>query len=448
MQSKLPAKIRNSIFPNWANQPAGKINNKSILSSLILHLHPARLPENVLRFTHTFGLGGMAALLFVIQVSSGMLLRFVYEPFPGKAYESIVALQNEMLFGQLVRNIHHWSGILLIIVLLLHLLRVYFTGAFHNKRQFTWIIGLGLFITIILANFTGYLLPWDQLSYWAITVSTNMLLYIPLIGEWLQQIIVGGVEVGSSTLLFFYTMHTGFIPLFIVILMVFHFWRIRKAGGVVIPEDDDKLKYVATIPNLVVRELVVALVLIAGILLLSTFFNAPLQAKANPDLSPNPSKAPWYFMGLQELLLHFHPLFAVLIIPAIILIALFLLPYLQYDSDKKGRWFFSDKGQKMGVITAIFAFVLTLCFVIADEYMAGISTWLSDFPTSITDGLLPLSVIGAFLTGFYFFVKKKYAALNNESIQTLFIFLLVSFLALSFIGIWFRGAGMELVIFP
>ncbi len=448
MQSKLPAKIRNSIFPNWANQPAGKINNKSILSSLILHLHPARLPENVLRFTHTFGLGGMAALLFVIQVSSGMLLRFVYEPFPGKAYESIVALQNEMLFGQLVRNIHHWSGILLIIVLLLHLLRVYFTGAFHNKRQFTWIIGLGLFIMIILANFTGYLLPWDQLSYWAITVSTNMLLYIPLIGEWLQQIIVGGAEVGSSTLLFFYTMHTGFIPLFIVILMVFHFWRIRKAGGVVIPEDDDKLKYVATIPNLVVRELVVALVLIAGILLLSTFFNAPLQAKANPDLSPNPSKAPWYFMGLQELLLHFHPLFAVLIIPAIILIALFLLPYLQYDSDKKGIWFFSDKGQKMGIMTAIFAFVLTLCFVIADEYLVGLSTWLSDFPTPITDGLLPLSVIGAFLTGFYFFIKKKYAALNNESIQTLFIFLLVSFLTLSFIGIWFRGAGMELVIFP
>ncbi|MGB5893398.1 MAG: cytochrome b N-terminal domain-containing protein, partial [Ignavibacteriaceae bacterium] len=150
-----------------------------VLTNIFLHLHPANVREDAIVFNRTFGLGGIAALLIVFQFITGIMLRFYYEPFPGLAYDSIVFLQNNVLFGRLIRNIHHWSGVFLVIVTFLHLLRTFFTGAYQSPRQVNWIIGLLLFALVIFSNFTGYLLPWDQLAYWAITVSTSILQYIP-----------------------------------------------------------------------------------------------------------------------------------------------------------------------------------------------------------------------------------------------------------------------------
>ena len=120
-------------------------------------------------------------------------------------------------------------------MVVLHLLRVFFTGGFHAPRQFNWVIGLGLLVCVLASNFTGYLLPWDQLSYWAITISTGMLSYIPLAGDWLQRAARGGDEIGQATLIIFYSLHTTFIPVALVVLAGFHFWRVRKARGVVVP---------------------------------------------------------------------------------------------------------------------------------------------------------------------------------------------------------------------
>lgn len=414
--------------------------------NLVLHLHPRTVPENSLKLTHTWGLGGMALVLFVLQVFTGTLLRFVYEPMPGKAYESIVFLQNDVLFGQLIRNIHHWSGMLLVVVVFLHLLRVFFTGAFHTQRQSNWLIGLSLLACVILTNFTGYLLPWDQLAYWAITVSTSMFQYIPGIGIWLQQMIRGGQEVDAMTLLRFYTLHTSVIPVAAIILMAFHFWRVRKAGGVVVPGGNSETDHrtVTTIPNLVLRELVVALVLIAAILIFSVFFNAPLQAKANPGFSPNPAKAPWYFAGIQELLLHFHPLLAVLLIPLFITCLLVVLPYIKYDSTISGTWFISLRGRRTGIVAALMALIITPLAIIADEYWVGFSGWLPGIPTVISNGFMPVCIVLAAIVGIYLFIKGKWATSNNEAIQAVFILLLVSFAILTVTGIWFRGPGMAL----
>jgi quinol-cytochrome oxidoreductase complex cytochrome b subunit len=375
---------------------------------------------------------------------------FVYEPSPGLAYESIVSLQDDVMFGKLVRNIHHWSANFLIAVVFLHLLRVYFTGAYHAPRQFNWIIGLSLLLAILMSNFTGYLLPWDQLSYWAITICTGMIGYAPVIGEWLQSVIRGGAEIGSATLINFYTFHTTVVPVFLILLMAFHFWRVRKAHGVVVPRSpeegpDAEPEYVLTLPNLLFREFVVALILIAFIMTVAVFFNAPLGDAANPGMSPNPAKAPWYFLGLQELLLHFHPLFAVVIIPVLGIGALVLIPYLKYDAAVSGVWLLSHKGRRMAVVAALTALVATPVWILVDEHWVDFTAWLPGVPPAVSNGLLPTGILLAAVAGYYIHLKRRFSASNNEAIQTSFILLTVVFLVLTATGVWFRGAGMALV---
>jgi len=148
--------------------------NKGNYRGFVFHLHPPRVSIASIRFNRTFGLGGMAFLLFLIQGLTGMLLRFAYVPSPEQAYDSVLFIENSILFGGFVRNIHHWSGIFFVIITFLHFIRVFYSQAIFVPRRVNWIIGMGLLIFAIFSNFTGYLLPWDQLSFWAVTVATNM----------------------------------------------------------------------------------------------------------------------------------------------------------------------------------------------------------------------------------------------------------------------------------
>jgi quinol-cytochrome oxidoreductase complex cytochrome b subunit len=392
----------------------------------------------------------MAVVLVCILFATGLMLKFVYQPVPDRAYESIIHLQNNVLFGQLIRNVHHWSGNILLIIVFLHLSRVFFTGAFHPPRQFNWIIGLAMFLAVLTSNITGYLLPWDQLAYWAITICTGMLEYVPGIGEWLQKLIRGGNEIGPATISIFFAIHTAIIPACLLVLMPWHFWRVRKAGGLVIPRrpDEDegsKNDKVLTIPNLILREIVVALVLIAFIMAISVIFNASLEAKANPGLSPNPTKAPWYFAGIQELLLHFHPLFALFIIPVFMLIALVSIPYLNYQTDTAGVWFASHRGRRMTAVAVLTALIITPIGIIADEFVIDFAAWIPGLPSVVSNGILPAVFVMAGIIVFYWLVKKKYTATNNESIQSVFVLMVVAFIILTITGIWFRGKGMALL---
>ena len=443
-------RICHSIFPGKLWPVIDREGYRRFFKTLILHFRPRRVPERTLRFTLTWGLGGMAVVLVSMLIGTGVLLKFVYEPFPGQAYESILYLQRHVLFGQLTRNIHHWSGNGLIIVAFLHFLRVFFTNAFHSPRQFNWIIGLGLFFIVLCSNLTGYLMPWDQLAFWAVTICTGMLEYIPAAGPWLQTLLRGGPEVGPATLSNFYAIHTAFLPALLIILMPFHFWRVRKAGGLVIPrtpkeDHETRGESVETMPNLILREVVVALVLFAFILIFSMLFNAPLESQANPGLSPNPTKAPWYFMGIQEMLMHFHPLFAFLIIPVLIIVALLSLPYIDYQSHTVGVWFTSFKGRKTALIAALTAAIATPLGILADEYIIDLAAWMHGVPASIGNGLIPFAVVLAAIAGFYFLIKRRYSLTNNEAIQAIFVLFLTAFLILTVTGIWFRGTGMRLM---
>ena len=449
-QLNLLQRVRYSIFPGTFQKSKNHERYRFFFNSLILHFRPRKVPERTLRISLTWGLGGMALVLVCLLFTTGLMLKFIYRPTPDQAYESVIYLQNHVYFGHLIRNIHHWSGNALLIVVFLHFLRVFFTGAFHPPRQFNWIIGLSMFLAVLISNITGYLLPWDQLAFWAITICTGMLEYIPGIGAWLQTLIRGGSDIGPGTLSIFFAVHTAVIPACLLVLMPFHFWRIRKAGGLVIPRSPDeeatvKGGSVPTIPNLILRELVVAVVLIAAVMTVSVIFNAPLEDKANPGLSPNPTKAPWYFAGIQELLLHFHPLFALFIIPVLTLIALLIIPYLKYQPHTAGVWFASYQGRQMTMVAAVTAFIVTPIGIIADEFIIDFTGWMPNIPGEISNGLVPFAVIAILTISFYLVMKKKFGADTNEAVQSVFALIVTTFIILTITGIWFRGKGMALM---
>lgn len=437
--------LRQSIFPGRLIPTSDAERRRFLLRNLIFHFRPGTVPERTLRFTLTWGLGGTAAVLVIVQLITGILLKFVYEPSPVSAYASIQMLMAAVPFGRLIRNLHHWCAHLLVLVVFLHMLRVFFTGAFHPPRQFNWIIGLGQLGVILLANFTGYLLPWDQLAYWAVTVSTGMLAYLPWIGPALQGVLVAGTDLSPDTLRFFFAVHTAVVPVLLTVLMAFHFWRIRKAGGLVIPrspseEAPPQAVRVPTLPNLLLREVVTALVVLACVLLFSIFVNAPLGEPANPGLSPNPTKAPWYFAGFQEMLLHIHPVFAVTVLPLFFGVLLIMVPYLIYESQVGGVWFVSIRGRSTALLAAVVALVATPLGVLISEKMLPAATG------AVTGGLVPFGMMLIAWTAFYLLIKRFLRASNNEAVQALFVLAAGAFILLTTINVWFRGQGMALVM--
>ncbi len=423
------------------------VKKQGFFHTLVLLIHPEKVRLSSIAFKRTFGLGGMAMLLFIIQALTGVLLRFVYEPTPSGAYDSIMFLKTDVLFGNLLRNIHHWSGMLILVLVFLHLLRVFYTQAYYPPRRFNWVVGIILLVLVILLNFTGYLLPWDQLSFWAVTVSTNMLEYVPLVGGWLQMAIRGGEEVSAPTLLIFYNLHTGVLPITLLALMVYHFWKVRKAGGVITPavKQENSVKWVPSIPNLLEKEVAAGLALIAFIMLLSIFVNAPLLERADPSFSPNPVKAPWYFSGVQELLLHFHPSIAVFVIPFLVGIWLFSFPYMKPQIRQPGVWFYTAKGLRITITAALLSLIITVAAILCGEYLIDFPAWLPGLPEVISNGIIPLLIWAVILFLIGFIIKKKFKASRTEMQLWIFTYLIVAYLVLMLTGIFFRGAGMALI---
>jgi quinol-cytochrome oxidoreductase complex cytochrome b subunit len=198
--------------------------------NFFLHIYPVKVPREIVRTRTTLRLGFIATVLYLILFVSGMYLMFFYRPVSPDAYYNMHDLSTTVAFGQFVRNIHRWSAHLMVLVVCLHLLRVFYAGAYKTPRQFNWVIGVGLLVFTLLMSFTGYLLPWDQLSYWAITVGTNIASYVPVFGNQARDILLGAPEVGNATLLRFYVLHIYFVPALIFLMLGIHIWRVRKDG--------------------------------------------------------------------------------------------------------------------------------------------------------------------------------------------------------------------------
>lgn len=198
--------------------------------NFFLHVYPVKVPRKVLSFRSTLRLGFIATVLFFTLFVSGMYLMFFYHPAVPQAYFDMHNLATSVAFGQFVRNIHRWSAHLMVVVVFIHLMRVFYAGAYKAPRQFNWVIGVGLLVLTLLFSFTGYLLPWDQLALWAITVGTNIAGYVPLMGDKARQILLGGPDVGGNALLRFYVLHIYVLPALLILLLAVHIWRVRKDG--------------------------------------------------------------------------------------------------------------------------------------------------------------------------------------------------------------------------
>ena len=401
----------------WTWKPESKREaGDAIVRNLMLHWFPAKVNIRSLAWGYSFWLGTISAVLFLILTLTGGVLMFLYVPSVERAYLSIKDLEYTITFGWFLRGLHRIGAHLMVAAVFLHMVRVFLTGAFKNgvavnqNRPLNWIIGLALLLATLLLSFTGYLLPWDQLAYWAITVGTNIASSAPVFGEWTRFVLLGGTTIEQATLIRFYVLHCFLLPLSVLLLVAYHVWRIRKDGGLACVDqlhqeqklqpappiasktysllgitggtgieiqnsmmDDERFK-VPSSPNLTMRLLVVTLATMAVCILLTLIVQAPLEEAANPSVTPNPAKAPWYFLWLQELvtLTTFHlgsitingALIGGIILPGVLVLAAALFPY--FDRSPKstiGVWFARGRKWQNTIFLVIIAVILILTFV-------------------------------------------------------------------------------------
>ena len=215
----------------------------AVVSSAFLHLHPVRVPAASLRLRRTFCMGGLAFLAFLVVTVTGILLMFYYRPTPEYAYADIEELMHTVPYGRLLRNLHRWSAHAMVILVIAHMARVFLAGAYRPPREFNWVVGVGLLVLTLFLSFTGYLLPWDQLAYWAVTVGTNMAAAVPILGHAgpfsvvgedgdVRALLLGDRIVGDAALLRFYVLHCVVVPFVMAAMLAVHFYRVRRDGGV------------------------------------------------------------------------------------------------------------------------------------------------------------------------------------------------------------------------
>lgn len=211
----------------------------AVFNNLFLHIHPVKVSKHSLKFTYTFGLGVIATCLFLNLIFTGVWLMFYYFPSATEAYGRMLDLRSSVDFGFVLRNVHKWSAEAMVFIAVLHMARVFFTGAYKPPREFNWVIGIILLLLTLGLSFTGYLLPWDQLAFWAITVGTSIAGYAPILGEPIRKFLLGSDNVGQEALVRFYVLHVVILPGLLSIFLAIHFWRIRKDGGLSHPNDND-----------------------------------------------------------------------------------------------------------------------------------------------------------------------------------------------------------------
>jgi quinol-cytochrome oxidoreductase complex cytochrome b subunit len=365
---------------------------QAMVSSFLLHMQPAKVQKRTLQPTTTLGLGLISLFLFAILTITGVLLMFYYVPSTERAYNGMKDLQFVVSAGLLIRNMHRWSAHLMVLCVLLHMCRVFYTGAYKRPREFNWLLGVGLFLLTLALSFTGYLLPWDQLAFWAITVGANIASYAPFVGPKLKYLLLGGNVVGQEALIRFYALHVIVLPAVAGLMIAVHIWRVRKDGGLARPEESaDTVEQldtgqlptnksyglmelakgtspqvginpedlVSSWPHLLFRELLVFLAVLALVLSLAVFWDAPLEQFANPIHPPNPAKAPWYFLGLQELV-SYSAFWGGVVVPGLLVALLALLPFFDRGRAGVGRWFAKERA----VANTIFSVCLLIMVVL------------------------------------------------------------------------------------
>jgi quinol-cytochrome oxidoreductase complex cytochrome b subunit len=286
------------------------------VNAFFAHIRPKYYDKASTRFTHTFGLGFLSAYTFFVEVITGVILMVFYTPSDRRAYEDMIKIISEVPFGQLMRDIHRVGAELMVLFVVLHMTRVFLTGSFKHPRTFTWLTGAILLILTFALSYTGYLLPWDQLAYWAVTIGSSMFKSAPpkeIVGVALNLLVRGSDTIGQNGLLRFYLVHVFAFPALALIFISVHYYRVARTHSISIPaameeSADPAVRKAAKeridyLPEIFTRELLwLAIATFAVVVFSAWFFHGPLEHHSDPFRTPLHSTAPWYFLWIQGLL--------------------------------------------------------------------------------------------------------------------------------------------------
>ena len=403
--------------PLWSFRPqSDREAGDAIVSNFMLHWFPAKISKASMAWRYSFWLGTISAALFFLLILSGLPLMFLYVPSVERAYQSVKDIEFVITFGSWIRAVHRISAHLMVIVVALHLIRVFITGAYKNgagrgqRREINWVIGVVMFLTTLFLSFTGYLLPWDQLAFWAVTVGTNIASSIPVIGPDVRELMIGGRTIDQATLIRFYILHIIVLPGLLGALFAYHMWRVRKDGGLARADAESAVETarpapvvasktytllgvvrgtaptvtaksieapdttVNAVPDLVRRAAIATLGTIAVVSIMSVFIASPLEEPANALVTPNPAKAPWYFLWLQEVVTDTTirigsftlngAFVGGVILPGLLVTLMTIWPWLDRSPVlAAGVWWPRDRRTQNIVFLLIIAAVLALTFV-------------------------------------------------------------------------------------
>ncbi len=498
-----PRAVRDSIVRH-GRPTSDRAASQAVFSSVFLHILPTRIHRDSLRMRATWGLGIITMVLFLLLVVTGILLMIYYKPSTAQAYDSMKEIQYIVPTGRYMRNVHRWAAHAMVACVILHMARAFYTAAYKAPRQFNWVVGMLLFVLTLGLSFTGYLLPWDQLAYWAVTIGSEIAespreltdaLGITAwfdVGGFFKHLLLGADHVGQEALIRFYLLHVMVLPLLMSVLLVVHFWRIRKDGGLTRPGESGELSVespesrveggesesvgdgvpalnpqlstlnsskswglmavvkgrtpavdrnlentLPTYPNALYAIAALSMLTLAVMLCLGHCFDAPLREHANPVVPENPAKAPWYFLGLQELV-SYSAFMGGVGIPTIVVLGLMLFPYLDRERDDIGVWFGGRRGRRVCLATFAFTVAVVLSMLSFTVTQGWLRDWYPDIPqiiiTFVNPGTVLLVVYMVWSLGI-----TKWTNSTRMGALAVFTCFLVSFVMLTYFATVHRG---------
>jgi len=473
--------------------------SQAVFDNFFLHVLSTRIHKHTLRFRTTLGLGVVTLVLFFLLVGTGVALMIYYKPTTNLAYNSMKELQYVVPTGRFMRNIHRWAAHAMVALVILHMARAFYTAAYKAPRELNWVVGMLLFVLTLGLSFTGYLLPWDQLAFWAVTIGSEIAqspreltdaLGITSwfdLGGFQKQLLLGANHVGQEALIRFYLLHVMVLPLIMAVLLGVHFWRIRKDGGLTRPSDGDEggadsgienpkagegalagaapfstsktyglmavvrgktpavdrvmADTVPAYPNALYAMAALAMTTLAVMAMLGYYFDAPLKEMANPLVPKNPAKAPWYFLGLQELV-SYSAFMGGVGIPTIVVLGLILVPYLDRERDEIGVWFGGRKGRRVCLATALFTAAVVLGMLAFTVNFGWLRNWFPGIPQIVITLVNPGSLLLAVFVLWSLAILKSTNSTRLGALATFTCFL-VAFVILTYFASVHRGPNWQ-----
>ena len=437
-------------------------------------MHSTRTHLYSLRPGFTLGLGFLSFSLFLILIATGVLLMVYYVPSVEQAYGSVKDISTVVTGGRYIRNIHRWGAHGMVVTVVLHLLRVLFTSAYTGTRRVNWLVGILLLCLTVLFSFSGYLLPWDQLAFWAVTIAANIVAstreFTDLVGitavfdpgGFVRRLLLGGDSVGQDALTRFYLLHVVLLPITTVVLIGVHFWRIRKSDGLSLPAGADEIVLreqgftkgavleearlrrehtVLSWPTALWAEGAVLLFAVAALMLSAILVDAPLLAPADISIPENPAKSPWYFLGVQELV-SYSAFTGGVLLPVLLLVAFIAVPFVDREEQGIGYWFGGRLGKSIVARSTVVAFVLTVGMMAIT--IGGGWQWTRSAPAVVALIANPGSILATLYGAWSWYVLRSTAS-TKMGVFALASCCLTGCIIITFVGIWLRGPNWEFV---